>query len=93
MLGMVNTIVKNYFEVDLNFHPIRVICFRNSDPAASTVMHRILAIDDIPIYVKQYKFPISLKEEVERQVQEILESGIIKPSSSPYNSPLWIVPK
>ena len=33
MSGMVNTIVKNYFKVDLNFHPIRVIRFRNSDPA------------------------------------------------------------
>ena len=32
MSGMVNTIVKNHFEVDLNFHPIRVIRFRNSDP-------------------------------------------------------------
>ena len=29
---MVNTIVKNNFEVDLNFHPIRVIRFTNSDP-------------------------------------------------------------
>ena len=56
-------------------------------------MHRIPTIDDIPINFKQYKFPISLKEEVERQVQEMLDSGIIKPSSSPYNSPLWIVPK
>ena len=34
MSGMVNTIVKNHFEVDLNFHPIRVIRFRNSDPYA-----------------------------------------------------------
>ena len=29
---MVNTIVKNHFEVDLDFHPIRVIRFGNSDP-------------------------------------------------------------
>ena len=35
MSGMVNTIVRNHFEVDLNFHPIRVIRFRNSDPALS----------------------------------------------------------
>ena len=60
---------------------------------ASTVMHRIPTIDDIPINVKQYKIPISLKDEVERQVQELLKDGIIKPSTSPYNSPLWIVPK
>ena len=32
MSGMVNTIAKNHFEVNLNFHPIRVIRFRNSDP-------------------------------------------------------------
>ena len=49
--------------------------------------------DHIPINVKQYKIPISLKDEVERQVQELLKDGIIKPSMSPYNSPLWIVPK
>ena len=42
--------------------------------AASTVKHRIPTIDDIPVNVKQYKFPISLKEEVERQVQEMLET-------------------
>ena len=60
---------------------------------ASTVMHRIPAINDLPINVKQYKIPISLKDEVERQVQELLKYGIIKPSTSPYNSPLWIVPK
>ena len=32
MSGIVNTIVKNHFEVDLNFHPIWEIRFRNSDP-------------------------------------------------------------
>ena len=32
---MVNTILKNHFEIDLNFQPIRVIRFRNSDPYAN----------------------------------------------------------
>ena len=50
---------------------------------ASTVMHRIPTIDDIPINVKQYKILISLKDEVERQIQELLKDGIIKPSTSP----------
>ena len=61
--------------------------------AASTVMHRIPTIDDIPVNIRQYKVPILLKEEVERQVNELLKDSIIKPSTSPYNSPLWIVPK
>ena len=43
---------------------------------ASTVMHRIPTIDDIPINVKQYKIPISLKDEAERQVQDLLKDGI-----------------
>ena len=56
-------------------------------------MHRIITSDEIPISIKQYKFPLSLKDEVNKQVEELLEAGIIKPFSSPYNAPLWMVPK
>jgi len=30
---------------------------------------------------------------VDRQIEELLRDGIIKPSKSPYNSPVWVVPK
>ena len=40
--------------------------------AASTVMHRIITIDDIPVNAKQYKFSISLK--VMCTYRQILES-------------------
>ena len=40
-----------------------------------------------------YRYPPVHKAEVRRQINKLLESGIISPSSSPYNSPLWIVPK
>ena len=43
MSGMLNTIVKNHFEVDLNFHPIRVIRFRNVDPSSSYSVSTLLA--------------------------------------------------
>lgn len=36
---------------------------------------------------------MSLKDEVNKQISELLANGIIRPSRSPYNSPVWIVPK
>ena len=92
-LNDINENERNYIIKFVTSNKDRFVRAGQKLEAASTVMHRIPTIHDIPINVKQYKFPIPLKVEVERQVQEILDSGIIKPSSSPYNSPLWIVPK
>lgn len=57
------------------------------------VMHRIPTIDDIPVFSKQYKFIYSMKQEILKQVQELLEADIIKPSNFYYSTPLWIVQK
>ena len=46
-----------------------------------------------PIYSKTYRYPSIHTEEVEKQMNEMLEQGIIKHSNSPYNAPIWIVPK
>uniref|UniRef100_A0ABD2WU91 RNA-directed DNA polymerase n=1 Tax=Trichogramma kaykai TaxID=54128 RepID=A0ABD2WU91_9HYME len=62
-------------------------------PGTSKVQHRIITTDDDPINVKQYKYPHALKEEVNKQVQEMLDSDVIERSDSPYNNPLWIVEK
>ncbi|GBP10271.1 Retrovirus-related Gag polyprotein from transposon HMS-Beagle [Eumeta japonica] len=40
-----------------------------------------------------YPYPMALKSEVEKQINKLLEDGIIRPSRSPYNSPVWIVDK
>lgn len=48
---------------------------------------------DTPIYSKTYPYPMSLKSEIEKQIKTLLDDGIIRPSKSPYNSPVWIVPK
>lgn len=54
---------------------------------------KIRTKEDKIIHKKQYKFPRQHKDEVDRQCRNLEEQGIIKPSESPYNSPLWIVPK
>lgn len=61
--------------------------------ATSTLQHRIPTTDDRPINTRQYRFPQIHKEEINRQIEELLEGGIVKPSQSPYNTPIWIVPK
>lgn len=48
---------------------------------------------DKPIYSRSYPYPASLKEEVEKQIRELISNGIIRPSRSPYNAPVWVVPK
>lgn len=48
---------------------------------------------DEPIYTKSYPYPVNLRSEVEEQIKTLLHNGIIRPSKSPYNSPIWIVEK
>ena len=61
--------------------------------ATTILQHNIPTTDDQPIFSKQYRFPPVHKEEISRQVNELIDSKIIKPSQSPYNTPVWIVPK
>lgn len=55
--------------------------------------HSIVTKNDIPIYSKLYRYPEVHKNEVNTQIEEMLKSKIIQHSNSPYNSPIWIVPK
>lgn len=57
------------------------------------IMHSIPTTDNIPVTVKQYRYPPLHKEEIKQQVNKLLEQDIIQPSLSPFNSPLWVVPK
>lgn len=61
--------------------------------ATSTVKHEILTTSEIPIHAKTYRFPEIHKEEVNKQIQGMLEQDIIAPSKSPWNAPVWVVPK
>lgn len=57
------------------------------------ITHEIRTKDENPIYCKAYRYPLVHEKEIERQIGEMLKQGIIRESNSPYNSPLWIVPK
>lgn len=57
------------------------------------VKHRIRTVDDIPIHVRSYRYPYVHKKEVHRQISDMLQQKIIRPSFSPWSSPVWVVPK
>ncbi|XP_043475954.1 uncharacterized protein LOC122507359 [Leptopilina heterotoma] len=61
--------------------------------ATNILRHSIPTTDDCPIFSRQYRFPQIHKDEITKQVNELLKNKIIKPSQSPYNTPVWIVPK
>lgn len=46
-----------------------------------------------PVAVRQYRYKPALKNEIEQQVSEMLQSGLVRPSTSAYSSPVLLVKK
>lgn len=47
----------------------------------------------IKLKTESYRPPECHKQEIEKQVNEMLDKQIIEPSDYPYNAPVWVVPK
>lgn len=61
--------------------------------ATAAIKHKIITNNEQPVYTKSYRYPQTFKKDVEEQIKELLDNGIIKHSTSPYSSPIWVVPK
>ena len=68
--------------------------FRDEPGLYQGVQHTIPVSEDFhPRRLKEYKIPEKIKPEVTRQIQELLDRGIIRRSNSPMASPLVCILK
>jgi len=62
-------------------------------PFRTDIKGEIHLIPDRPIYGKQYPYALSLTDFGNSEISRMLAEEIIRPSRSPYNSPVLVVPK
>lgn len=60
---------------------------------SNNIKHEINLNNDKPIFIKQYRLPQIHKNIIKNEITQLLEQGIIRPSYSPWSSPIWLVPK
>ena len=66
---------------------------KNDLGRANNFEHHISMKSDDPIYRKQFPIPHAHQHVLHEQVQEWLKLGVVQPSRSRYNSPMFLVPK
>lgn len=66
----------------------------NALPPSRACNHEIPLLPGAqPVFIRPYRYPPKLKDEIETQVQEMLSQGLIQPSSSSFSSPVLLVKK
>lgn len=57
------------------------------------VQHNINLKNDKPISQKPYRVPFGIVDEYNKQIEDLLDNGIIQPSISAYSAPSFLIPK
>jgi len=69
-------------------------CFSDKPGLCDVVTHHIVTTPDfVPRHMRLYRVPIAFRADVNRQIRELLDVGLIRPSVSPMASPIVCVAK
>lgn len=66
---------------------------KESLPYNTNIVATIRTDSSDPVYSKLYPYPMGVADFVNNEIKELLKNGIIRPSRSPYNNPIWVVDK
>ncbi|GBP23651.1 Retrovirus-related Pol polyprotein from transposon 17.6 [Eumeta japonica] len=95
-----NTIELNYnsedIEIDLEnlFQQYnKIFTIDVTDSVTSKVKHEIKLTDDSPVYQRPFRLPQTQRKEVRKQLKKLLKENVIRPSDSPWASPVHLVSK
>ena len=85
-----------------DFHALVELLYNNLDLFASTIQelpgctlikHRIETGNHPPVRLRSYRQSPEDRAETKRQIDELLDAGIITHSDTPYSSPILLVEK
>ena len=69
-------------------------CFSDKPGLCDVITHRIVSTPDfVPKQMKPYRVPVAFRAEVNRQIHELLDLGLIRLSVSPMVRPIVCVAK
>ena len=57
------------------------------------IEHKIVLTDDKPVYKRPHRIEHHKRDELDKDINDMLAAGVIEPSNSPYNSPLVLLRK
>ena len=84
--------IAEYRDLLLQFHD--VFSLDEMDIGQTSIMQHDIALkSDDPVHVKQFRVPLAQQQFIQKRIQELAELNLIEPSTSPYNTPMFAVPK
>lgn len=70
-----------------------IFAFGNELGDCSIAAHKIELLEEKPISMAPYRLSLAMRQTVLKQVREWIEAGVVRPSRSPWASPVVVVPK
>jgi hypothetical protein len=83
---------QRYIDLLLKHHEV-VSSSKYNLGKCTTSMHDFELKNEDPIYIKQFRIMEAQREALQKHIEELLKLGVVRPSRSKFNSPIFVVNK